>query len=355
MPDDQPGEKTEEPTPKRREEAREEGNVAKSQDLSAAFTLLGSFLILYFVFSGMIESLSNKMIEILSFDKVPEVTPNYGFNLIMDNIFYMARLVAPVMLAAGLVGILVNFLQVGPLITSEPLIPKPENIDPIKGMQNIFSMKSLVEMIKSVMKAIVVFFLSYRIIKGSWDNLISLSQQGVFPGLLVLGSIILRIAVSIIIFLIVLGVLDYFYQRWEHEKNLKMTKYEVKQEHKEREGDPLIKQQRKERQREMSVNRMMSAVEEADVVITNPTHIAVALEYDLETMEAPVVVAKGEGHIAQKIKDKAKELEIEIVENKPLARALNSSAEIGDVIPSELYQAVAEILAFVFQKDKGYR
>ncbi|MFW5999094.1 MAG: flagellar biosynthesis protein FlhB [Halanaerobiaceae bacterium] len=354
MPEEPPGEKTEEPTPKRRREAREEGKVAKSQELSAALTLLGSFLILYMLFISMIDSITERMADVLTFERVPEITANFGFNLLMDNIIFTARLVGPVMLAAGFVGVLVNFIQVGPIFTHQTLIPKFENLDPISGMKNIFSLKALVELVKSLLKAIVVFFLAYVNISNSLDDLTTLSQQGVRPGIAFLGSIIVRIAVGIIIFLIVLGVLDYFYQRWEYEKQLKMTKYEIKEERKEREGDPLIKQRRKERQKRLSVNRMMAAMEEADVVITNPTHIAVALEYDLESMEAPVVVAKGEGYVAQRIKDKAGELGIEIVEEKSLARALNKAVEIGDVIPAELYQAVAEILAFVFRKDNKY-
>jgi flagellar biosynthetic protein FlhB len=159
---------------------------------------------------------------------------------------------------------------------------------------------------------------------------------------------------TIIAALIVMGILDLLYQRWQHNKDLKMSKYEVKQERKEMEGDPMVLQQRKQRQREMSMNRMMSAVQDADVVITNPTHIAVALKYDLEEMDAPVIVAKGERLIAQKIKEKAREAEIEIVENKPLARSLNEMTEIGDQVPVELYQAVAEILAQIFREEKRY-
>ncbi|MFW6386428.1 MAG: flagellar biosynthesis protein FlhB [Bacillota bacterium] len=354
MPEEPPGEKTEDPTPKRRREAREEGKVAKSQELSGALTLLGSFLILYLFFINMIDSLTERMTNVFTFERIPEISANYVNNLLMENIIYTARLVAPVMLAAGFVGVLVNFIQVGPLFTHQTLIPKFENLDPISGMKNIFSLKALVEMIKSLLKAVVVLTLAYIHISGSFGDLTTLSRQGVRPGIACLGSIIVRLAVGIIIFLIVLGVLDYFYQKWEYEKQLRMTKYEVKEERKEREGDPLIKQKRKEKQRQMSVNRMMAAMEEADVVITNPTHIAVALEYDLETMEAPVVVAKGEGYVAERIKEKARELGIEIVEEKPLARALNEMVEIGDVIPAELYQAVAEILAFVFRKDDRY-
>lgn len=354
MADNPTGEKTEDPTPKRKREAREEGNVSKSQDLSQAFTLFGSFLVLYFLFGNMFTSLQGKLRQLISLKSIPNLTPNNFFQLLMENIIYIIKLVFPVMIASAVTGLVINFIQIGPLFTGKTLQPKLQNIDPVSGFNNIFSLKTIVELIKSLLKVIVIIIIAYIYIKGFWFDLLTMTKQGLTPSLILLGNLIFRIATAIIIFLVVLGIGDYVYQRWEHFKELKMTKHEVKQERKEREGDPQLKQRRKEKQRQMSMNRMISAMEDADVVITNPTHIAVVLQYELDEMDAPVLVAKGEGFMARKIKEKARELEIEIVENKSLARALNKSTEIGEKIPADLYQAVAEVLAFIYKNDNKF-
>ena len=356
MPDDDgPGEKTEDPTPKRKEEAREKGQVAKSKELSGSFVLMGSFLVLYITFSNIISYMQDAMRSYFVMHEIPAVNIPNSFNMMMEGFFEIGRMVAPVMLAGAIIGGIINFVQIGPLITGEPLVPKLSNINPIEGFKKIFSLKSVVELFKSLAKLAIIVSLSFFPLKNHWQEIINVSNRGLDAGVLFFGNLIFQIAIRIAVFLIIVGVFDFAYQLWDHKQNLKMSKYEVKQERKEREGDPLIKQQRKQKQQEMSMNRMMTEMEEADVVITNPTHIAVALKYDLEEMEAPVVLAKGEGYVAEKIKEKAKELEIEIVENKPIARSLNEMTEIGDEIPVDLYQAVAEILAFVFKNNNKYQ
>ena len=356
MPDDDgPGEKTEDPTPKRKEEAREKGQVAKSKELSGSFVLLGSFLVLYITFSNIISYMQKTMRSYLILHEIPDINIPNSFNMMMESFFDIGKMVAPVMLAGAIIGGIINFVQIGPLITGEPLIPKLSNINPIEGFKKIFSLKSVVELFKSLAKLAIIVSLSYLPLKNNWQEIINVSNRGLDSGVLFFGNIIFQIAIRIALFLIIVGVADFAYQMWDHKQNLKMSKYEVKQERKEREGDPLIKQQRKQKQQEMSMNRMMSEMEDADVVVTNPTHIAVALKYDLDEMEAPVVLAKGEGYIAEKIKEKARDLEIEIVENKPLARSLNEMTEIGDEIPVDLYQAVAEILAFVFKNNNNHQ
>lgn len=347
-----PGEKTEKPTPRRLQKAREEGQVAKSQELNSAFTLLGSFLVLYLIFNNLLQSLLGRMTMYLSLSRLPDLTKANSLTLITDSFFFIARLVGPVLLVSAIIGVLISFLQVGPLFTLKVIQPKLSKINPLEGAKRLFSLKSVVELFKSLAKAILIGFLTYLQLKNSWPHLITLSQQGIEPALLFVGNLIFRITVNIIIFLIILGIADYIYQRWEFMKNLRMTKQEVKDEYKQYEGDPKIKSKRRQIQLQVSMNRMIRAMEEADVVITNPTHIAVALKFKIETMEVPVVVAKGEGFIAQKIKERAEELGIEIVENKPLARALNETTEIGDEIPPDLYQAVAEVLAFVYRNNK---
>lgn len=349
MADGGAGEKTEEPTEKRKREAKEEGNVAKGKEIGQAVTLLASFLFLYFlmqdIFFGLIE-------EIQFYFKNPIVDPftiNQTFNILYQAFFSVLESIYPIMIVTAAAGILINFLQIGALFTTKPLVPDLKKVDPIKGAKNIFSLKGLAELIKSLFKLALIAAISYRFLMGNIEIFAKSLNQGLNESLMAIASLISRLAFSIIAALIVLGVLDLLYQRWQHNKDLRMSKYEVKQERKEMEGDPMIQQQRKQKQKEMSMNRMMSSVKDADVVVTNPTHIAVALEYDLDEMEAPVVIAKGEDFIAKKIKEKAREAEIEIVENKPLARSLNKMTEIGDQVPVELYQAVAEILANIFQ------
>ncbi len=354
MAENSTGQKTEEPTPKRKREAREKGQVAKSQELNQAFTLLASFSVLYILFSGMMDSLTMEVADHLSFQTVITLDIATAYNILMETIFYVVSLVAPVMIASAVMGIIINFTQVGPLFTGESLKPKLDSLNIIKGFGKLLSLKSLVEMVKSVLKIIIIAVIAYFYLKNSIMDLVTMTEQGLQPALMMIGTIIYKAAVAITIFLIGVGVLDFMYQKWEHKKNLKMTKYEVKQERKEMEGDPQLKQKRKEKQRQMSVNRMMSEVENADVIIANPTHIAVALQFDIKEMEAPQVLAKGEGYVALKIKEKAKELDIEVVENKPLARSLNKMCEIGDFIPEELFEAVAEILAYVYKKENRY-
>lgn len=354
MPDNSGGEKTEKPTPRRLQKAREEGQVAKSQELNSAFTLLASFFTLYFVFANFIQSLTGKMSSFLSLSSLPEITIDNSYTLLMDVFLYIARTVAPVMVASAIIGVFINFVQVGPRFVPKVIQPKFNKLNPIEGAKRLFSLKSVIELIKSLAKAGVISLLTYSQLKAAWPKLVTLTQQGLEPALLFISELIFRIAVNIIIFLVILGIADYIYQRWEFTRNLMMTKQEVKEEYKEMEGDPQVKSQRRQLQREMSMNRMITAVEDADVIITNPTHIAVALKFDLESMEAPVVLAKGEDFIAKRIKEVAREHSIEIVENKPLARALNASTEVGDQIPADLYQAVAEILAYIYRDSEKF-
>ncbi|MFP4020047.1 MAG: flagellar biosynthesis protein FlhB [Halanaerobium sp.] len=350
MADDGTGEKTEEPTAKRKREAKEEGNVAKGKEINQAFTLLASFMFLYFLMQQIFFGVLNHMQYYFKNLIIEPFTINMTFNILYDAFFAIIETIYPVMIVAAAAGVLVNYVQIGALFTTKPLVPDLKKVDPIKGAKNIFSLKGFVELLKSLFKLAVIAAIAYRFLMGNLDVFQNSIHQGLDESLVAIAGLIARMAFAIIAALIILGVLDLLYQRWQHNKDLKMSKYEVKQERKEMEGDPMIQQQRKQRQREMSMNRMMSSVKDADVVITNPTHIAVALEYDLDEMEAPLVVAKGEDFIAQKIKEKAREAEVEIIENKPLARSLNKMTEIGDQVPVELYQAVAEILAKIFQK-----
>jgi flagellar biosynthesis protein FlhB len=352
MPNNNSGEKTEKPTPKRLEKAREEGQVARSQELNLAFSLLGSFLVLSLLTGNMINSLLERMTTSLSLSQLPDLTKANSLTLIIDTFFFIVRLIGPIMLASAVVGLIINLLQTGPIFTPKLIQPKFSKINPFSGVKRLFSIKSLVELGKSMAKALVIGVLTYLYLRNTWTDLISLTQQDIEPALVFIAGLIFRIAISIIAFLVVLGIADYIYQHWEFMKSLKMTKQEVKEEYKEYEGNPQIKSRRRQIQRKLSMNRMIKAMEEADVVITNPTQIAVALKFKIKTMEVPVVVAKGEGFIARKIREKAEEYGIKMVENRTLARALNETTEIGEEIPPALYQAVAEVLAFVYQSNR---
>jgi flagellar biosynthetic protein FlhB len=256
------------------------------------------------------------------------------------------------MLTVVIAAILGNVLQIGVLFSAESVTPKISKIDPIKGFQRLFSMRSFVELIKSIFKICIIGTVAYFVVKDETDNVLVLMEQSAWGTMNYLGRISFKILLSTTIVLIALAILDYVYQRWEYEKSLRMTKQEIKDEYKNTEGDPLIKARIRRIQREAAQKRMMSEVPKADVVITNPTHLAIAIKYDHENMQAPMVVAKGANIIAEKIKQIAGENDVLIVEDKPLAQVLYKMVDINDLIPEDLYKAVAEVLAFVYDQKK---
>ncbi|MGM0471490.1 MAG: flagellar biosynthesis protein FlhB [Bacillota bacterium] len=343
------GEKTEDPTPKRRREAREEGQVARSQELSTAFTLLFGCIMLFFLMSSIINQTMEFMVKYFSQYIVMELDPTNFHSFLVEIMFFIFQLIAPIMFTITIIGVLIGLFQTGFLFTPNVLQPDLSKLSPASGAKQIFSKRTLVEFLKSMIKVGIIGSISYSTVRDNLSDLITLSQMSLHSALDLVGSLMFSLAMKISLIMIVLGVIDYAYQKWEHEQQLKMTKQEVKEERKQTEGNPEVQKKINEKQQEIAQNRMMESVPEADVVITNPTHIAVAIQFEMDEMEAPVVVAKGKGEVAQKIKDKAKECEIEIVEEKPLARALYAEVEIDQEIPAELYQAVAEILAYVYQ------
>jgi flagellar biosynthetic protein FlhB len=244
---------------------------------------------------------------------------------------------------------------VGFLYAPTGLQPDLSKIDPIKGFKRLFSVNSLFELIKSILKMVIIGFVPYVIIKNEMQNFFMLSQYTVFQTMIYMGKIVFRILFSTGLVLLVLAVFDYAYQRWEYEKGLRMTKQEIKDEFKNTEGDPAIKGRIKRLQREMARKRMMAAVPKADVVVTNPTHLAVALKYDQNIDFAPRVVAKGAGYLAEKIKKIATENDLPLVENKSLAQVLYKMVNVGDLIPENLYRSVAEVLAYVYNLKNRYR
>lgn len=352
-PDGEGGEKTEEPTSKKLSDARKEGKVAKSKEIVNGVSLLGFFLALriFFGFAGVRISDIFRWIYTI----MPDIENTKGGLTIQVFIGILRPLLAktliilmPFLLIGFAADFVTNLVQVGWKPTLKPLEPKLSKFNPISGFKRIFSKQSIVNLIFAIAKIGLVCFIAYTSIKDQAKTLFLLYDIALNAALSLIFEIIVDTGIKISVVYIFLGLADYAYQRWKFKDDMKMTKQEVKDEYKNTEGDPQIKGKQRQRMMESSQRRMMKNVPQADVVITNPTHIAVAILYDNTKDEAPRVVAKGEDYLAKKIKDLAKESDVPIVENKPLARALYATVEIDETIPPELYQAVAEILAVVY-------
>lgn len=347
-------EKTEEATPKKKSEARKKGQVPQSAELSTVCTLMVGFLVINAFSNGFITRIYEYMRHSFSADVLNKnLTDLSVHNLFTTSLLFILTCFIPIGIFVLLGGVAAHLLQTGWLFTTETLKFKFDKLNPIAGFKRIFSPKSLIQLFKAVFKLSIV---AWVIIGTYRDQALPLAELSLLTPSLQTAAKIWRIIFNMIIriclILLVLAILDYMYQRFEYRRSLRMTKQEVKEEHKQAEGDPLVKSKIRQRQRQMAMRRMMQQVPKADVVITNPTHLAIALLYDENKMTAPQVLAKGEGFIANKIKELAKEHRIPVVENKPLARMIYKTVEIGDFIPSNLYQAVAEVLAFVYNLRK---
>ncbi|GJQ58258.1 MAG: flagellar biosynthesis protein FlhB [Candidatus Scalindua sp. AMX11] len=342
-------EKTESATPKRLREARSKGNVAKSQDFNTAMILLFGMLIVYYLGGSMLSCMKDIMVSQLgnifyeTFDTASLQT------LIIDISSKNVKGTLPVLGGIMIIGLISSFTQVGVNFSPKALIPNFKKFNPITGIKNLVSKRSLVKLAMSLVKISIMGGVAYFSIRKDLDplmELVSMRVEGIFHSA---SSLIFAMTLKITIILLILSLLDFLYQRWQHAKDQKMTKTEVKQESKQSEGDPLIKSRIKSAQREMSNKRMMNAIPEADVVVTNPTHYAVALKYKAETMNAPTVIAKGVDYLALKIIEIAKKSGVPTVEDKILARMLYSTVEIDQEIPPKLFQAVAKVLSYVYQ------
>lgn len=354
------GEKTEPATAKKLENARKEGQVAKSKELGNAVALLALFVVLKIFIGSIGEKLMGGFNSIYA--KIPDITGNSNrnftiqllHNLIMDSLLNILLLMLPIFGIGVLVAFLVDLVQVKWKVTTKPMKPKFSKLNPLSGFKRIFSMRSLVELLKSVLIIIIIVYVSYTELKDKFIYLFYLYDITIPESLVFIGNLILGLGLKISAIFLIVGFGDLAYQKHKFKEDQKMTKQEVKDEFKNSEGDPQVKGQIRQKMRQASQRRMMQSVPQADVVITNPTHFAVAIKYDPETASAPILLAKGEDYLAQKIKEAARENQIEIVENKPLARAIYFNVEIGAQIPPELYQAVAEVLAFVYKvKNKA--
>jgi flagellar biosynthetic protein FlhB len=343
------GEKTEKATPKKKQDARRKGQVAKSQDVNTAVVLLAVFLFLMFFGKTMTERMIGVLRHSLQSYMFMDLTENNIQTILMEILTELAIFLGPVMIVALIAGVASNYAQVGFMFSTEAIQMKLEKINPISGFKRIFSMRAIVELIKSILKISFVGLIAFSVLWFRMDEVLLLANKSIAAALATIAGLTLQMGLFASGALLFLSLLDYLYQKYDFEKSIRMSKQDIKDEYKNIEGDPLIKSKIKQKQREMAMRRMMQEVPKADVVITNPTHFAVALKYDEQKADAPVVVAKGVDFVAQKIKLIAKENEIATVENRPLARALYSQTEIGDAIPEEFFKAVAEILAFVYQ------
>lgn len=346
------GEKTESATPKKRQDARKKGQVAKSMDLPAAFILLFSFLS-FLMFGGyMKEKLVNIFRNVYENQLTMDITAANVQVLFVDLVQQGLTILAPIFILVVLVAFIGNYAQIGFMFIGDPLMMKFNKINPIEGFKRIFSLRTVMDFLKSTMKMLIIGYVVYTTLMGEKAKLLGLGHAPLESTFSFIASVTLKLGIKIGAILIVLAIFDFIYQKYEYEKSLKMSKQDIKDEYKKSEGDPLIKGKIRAKQRQMAMQRMMQEVPKADVIITNPTHFAVALKYDSNNMQAPTVVAKGADYVALKIKEVAKKNGIMTMENKPLARAIFAQVEIGDSIPAELFQAVAEVLAYVY-KVKG--
>ncbi|ETI89091.1 MAG: Fusion of flagellar biosynthesis protein FliR and FlhB [Clostridium butyricum DORA_1] len=345
--------KTEEATPKKKSDSRKKGQIARSKDVGVALTMVVCTIAVSACWNMMINGFKEVMIYFLQLPTLDNFDKLSLTGILITVIMRVAYGLLPIALPIMVGGIIASLMQTGFLITGEPLKPSFGKLNPLSGIKNMISKRSLVDLCKNLIVISIVSIIAYRYISSNYQQIISMSNI-YLPSLNVeIKNLVLGIFKQICIVLIVIAAIDYFVQFKMHNQDLKMSKQEVKEEYKQQEGDPQLKGKIKQKQREMSRQRMMQSVSDATVVITNPTHLAIALKYEEGTdMEAPKVLAKGADYLALKIKSIAKENEIPIIENKPLARMMYDKVEIDNDIPPELYQGVAEILAIVMKIKK---
>ncbi len=346
-------EKTEKATPKKRRDQRKKGNVATSKDVIAVASLVGCFYCLQILFPGIYKTLRDMMIfQISSVETIDELSLGNLQILGMKAVNTLAKCIFPLGVISLAIGVIATGIQTRFLFTKEPLKFKLSKLNPLNGIKNMFSAKQLIELLKAVLKIIVLAVILYGILK---DQIVVIAQMmDVNPmsaSVYVLKEIMSMVLKIGMVFAAIAGF-DFFYQRWRYEKDLKMSKEEVKEEFKQMEGDPKVKGKIRSLQQSMARSRMMQAVPDADVIIRNPTHYAVALKYDIDHDNAPVVIAKGQDLVALKIVEIGQQNKVTVIENKPLARGLYASTPLGGQIPAEYYGVVAEILVEIFRMNK---
>lgn len=360
MADGGTGEKTEEPTPERLRKLRDEGNVPKSQDITAALSFVAVFAVLGKSFRMSSEAILGFTRECIAL--VADRPPDMGLlaiAVLMQGLWTLTRACAPALACAFILGIALNLAQVGFLFSTKPITPDLNRLNPINGLKNLFNMKKVVELIKTIIKFVLISYCSYMALKRSARDVTLILRSELFIGVKIMGHIIWDFVSKVGLAFVIIAAFDAFYQRLRFRKDNMMTKYDVKQEYKQSEGDPHYKSERKRMHQEILSGGGSQAAKNADVVVRNPDHIAIALKYDANEAQAPKILAKGERLWAEKIIAIAEANGVPIVRNVPLAQALNK-LDVGDEIPEALYQAVAEVLTFVYtlaeqqkQKKRG--
>jgi flagellar biosynthetic protein FlhB len=342
-------EKTEKATFHRREKAREDGKVVKSQELNSASMLLLGFLSLYLLGPHLAGQVKGMMSYTMSNAPLLASSDPTFLKIFSEYFLRFFLIISPFLAIVTVIAFTANIVQVGFKITPKSLEPKFEKLDVLKGLKRLFSLKSLVHLVRDTLKLGIVGLVAFYAIKGEFESFFLFPDMTVSQLATAMGKLSLILGLKVGAIMIVIAALDYAYQKFEFEKSIKMSKQEIKDEGKDTDGNPMVKSRIRQIQRETARQRMMASVPTADVVVTNPTHIAVALKYEMDEGSAPCVVAKGERKLAEKIKELAREHDIPIIEDKPLARALFRMCEVGDFVPAQLYRAVAEILAYVYR------
>ena len=343
------GEKTEDPTPRKLQKARDEGQIAKSTDMASAMTLAAVTLILWVFATPSLDQLGRLLRGSLE-NAGRDVSDGHG-SMIANAAEVGLVVLVPLIIAAWIAAYLSHLWQVGFGFRTKPVEPSLEKIDPIKGVKRIIGIQALVKGGMDLGKTTIAMGVAGLVSWRMHDTLVVLPEYTAFQGFAVIGRLMLELAVVIAVALLLLAVLDYIFQKWKHRKDHRMTKKEVRDEHKEMEGDPLVKRRRMQMARQMTMQRIAQSVPTADVVVTNPEHISVAIKYEEGVMNAPVVVAMGVDHLALRIRRIAAQSGVPIVERKPLARLLHRSVEVGDPVPPDAYAAVAEVLAYVYRMN----
>jgi len=341
--------KTEKPTGKRLSDSRKKGSVAKSQDLCSAISLLTGTVGLMIFGPGMVEMMNTSFVTIITHMSEIQLTTDSLPGLLAISLKFFLQLLGPFLLTLMIFGIASHILQTGWVFADEALQPKLSNLSPLNGLKRIFSSRGAVELLKGIIKIVIVGWVGYVTVKGFIPNMIPLMDEEVGQLIAAIGHFALKLALRLTLAFAILAILDFAFQKWKYIKDLMMTKQEIKEEFRSMEGDPQIKGKIRQLQLKTSLNLMIKKIPEADVVLANPIHLAVALKYDHATMSAPQVIAKGKRKVAERIKEIARLNGIPVIEEPQLARALYKAAEVGQEVPYDLFQAVAEVLAMVYR------
>ena len=344
--------KTEQPTPHKLREARERGQVARSIELNVAFSLIAGTFLLQSAGKNLVQGFSSMMTNTLTSIQVDSLSYEWLMEVLTFNFSLVLPPLAQIVLVLMGVGVAVTLVQIGFQFASKRKWVEFSRVNPIQGIKRMFSMDGLQQLIKSILKLFVVIYIVYAFVRKNIEPILMLANMDLKTGVNEWIAMAFKLIWNVSMVYLVLAVADYIFQRWNFMRQMKMTRQEILDEVKQSEGDPFVRSRIRQLQRQMMMRRMMAKVPSADVIITNPTHLAIAIQYDAETMRAPKVLAKGSMNVANKIKEKALEHDIPIMENKPLARAIYSSVDIDEEIPPELYMAIAEILAHVYKMRK---